>query len=253
MKYDQIDTLQGTNISHLGKRDIIFKHALEKGHVTSQETTASSRTKVISRRSSRINHHFSMMRSKLCWQVEILYPDFRPLSTAAFGRKQASHISPRNKRCLTFCFKDSILSKNHFPQENHKKRNEPFGIRGTSICKGQYKMSRLPATYNLTCYQCSTDYSGSGKRWYGLYNPLEGNTYLLYNRYILPIRWLYTTYHPLQEPQKPIEMWDGFLQLNYPSQWSSHWELKLLKKYVKHILQKSILSVACQYENQTFQ
>ena len=31
------NTLQGTNISHLGKRKIIFKTALEKGYVSSQE------------------------------------------------------------------------------------------------------------------------------------------------------------------------------------------------------------------------
>ena len=30
------------------------------------------------------------------------------------------------------------------------------------------------------------DYSGSCQGWQGLYNPLEGNIYLVYKRYILP-------------------------------------------------------------------
>ena len=29
--------------------------------------------------------------------------------------------------------------------------------------------------------------------------------YLVYKRYILPIAWLYATYHPLQEPEKSID------------------------------------------------
>ena len=50
------------------------------------------------------------------------------------------------------------------------------------------------------------DFSGSLKRWYGLYNPLEGNIYLV---------WLYTTYHPLQEPEKSIDLGRPLVHLGY--------------------------------------
>jgi len=33
MANKSVDTLQGTNISHLGKREIIFKYALSGGYV----------------------------------------------------------------------------------------------------------------------------------------------------------------------------------------------------------------------------
>ena len=161
-----------------------------KGHVTSQEGTSSKRK--VEQKSFLGEVHVSTTtfddevevyvdRLKFCTQISDRYEQWLLVVNKC-------HISPRNKKCLTFCFRDSILSNNHFPQENPPKRNEPFGIGGTSICKVQCKMSRLDGTYNLTCYQCSTNYSGTGKRWYGLYNPLEGNTYLVYKRYILPIR-----------------------------------------------------------------
>ena len=51
----------------------------------------------------------------------------------------------------------------------------------------------------------SMDYAGSGDRWYGLYNPPEGSIYLVYKRYIPGICLVYTTYHPLQEPEKSID------------------------------------------------
>ena len=37
MRYDIWDTLQGINISYLGKRKIIFKYAILGGYVSSQE------------------------------------------------------------------------------------------------------------------------------------------------------------------------------------------------------------------------
>ena len=45
-------------------------------------------------------------------------------------------------------------------------------------------------------------------------NPLEGNIYLVYKRYILPIGRLYilyTSYHPLQEPEKSFDQLIAFL------------------------------------------
>ena len=39
-----------------------------------------------------------------------------------------------------------------------------------------------------------------------IYPPNEGKDY---KWYILPIGWLYTTYHPLQEPEKSIDSVDG--------------------------------------------
>ena len=180
MKYDQIDTLQRTNISPTSGKGTSSSnmpwenymllprrvlHQVEQksflGEVHVSTTTFDDEVEVY------------VDTLKFCTQISDRYEQWLLVVNEC-------HISPRNKKCLTFCFRDSILSKNHFPQENPPKRNEPFGIGGTSICKGQCKMSRLPGTYNLTCNQCSTDYSGAGKRWYGLYNPLEGNTYLVY-------------------------------------------------------------------------
>ena len=47
--------------------------------------------------------------------------------------------------------------------------------------------------------------SGSPKRWQVAYNPPEGNVYVVYKWYILPIGGLYATYHLLGEPETTID------------------------------------------------
>ena len=48
------------------------------------------------------------------------------------------------------------------------------------------------------------DYSGSGDRWYGLYNPPEGKDYTWYISGIFPANWVIIYYrsHPLQESEQ---------------------------------------------------
>ena len=57
----RLDTLQGTNISHLGKRKIIFKYALSGGYVNSLEG----------------NFFLTLFKIKLylesCFDVEFMY------------------------------------------------------------------------------------------------------------------------------------------------------------------------------------
>ncbi len=60
----------------------------------------------------------------------------------------------------------------------------------------------------------ATQANGSGSR-----NKIGGSDYitpkrrqglyLVYKRYILPIGWLYATYHLLQEPENPLIKWTG--------------------------------------------
>ena len=47
-----------------------------------------------------------------------------------------------------------------------------------------------------------------------IYNPAGGNIYLVYKSHILPIGWLHTTYHPLQEPEKSVELLKKLLKEN---------------------------------------
>ena len=48
---------------------------------------------------------------------------------------------------------------------------------------------------------------GSLNRWEVPYNPPIGRTNHLYTTYILPIGWLYITYHLSREPETAIDIW----------------------------------------------
>ena len=50
------------------------------------------------------------------------------------------------------------------------------------------------------------EFPGSLNRWLVPYNPPIGSIYHLHTTYILPIGWLYITYHLLREPETAIDL-----------------------------------------------
>ena len=58
----------------------------------------------------------------------------------------------------------------------------------------------------VTLDLCLIAVSGSLNRWYVIYNHEIGSISDLYTTYILPIGWLYATYHLLREPGNSIDM-----------------------------------------------
>ena len=68
--------------------------------------------------------------------------------------------------------------------------------------------------------QNSMNVSGSPKRWYVAYTPPEGNIWVVYKWYILPIGGLYAIYHLLGEPEATIEKRSQVAQKTNGIQWS---------------------------------
>ena len=84
----------------------------------------------------------------------------------------------------------------------------------------------------------SMEFPGSLNRWQVPYNHPIGNIYHLYTTYLLPIGWLYGTYHLLWEPGNSIDKtgvwlslgWRGWIQLQLDVPWSGRKNTPLAKK-----------------------
>lgn len=139
MKYDQIDTLQRTNISPTSgkgtsssnmqwEKDMLLPrrvlHQVEQksflGEVHVSTTTFDDGVEVY------------VDRLKFCTQISDRYEQWLLVVNKC-------HISPRNKKCLTFCFRDSILSKITFLRKTTQKEMNPLVLVGRAYAKANAK------------------------------------------------------------------------------------------------------------------
>ena len=118
------------------------------------------------------------------WLIPILVQNFSTWSTELREVHEFS-IRIRRTRSPPTCLSET------WPNQNHRQtRNKS----AAQIALDKVLNFLQKATY-------STDFSGSCKRWYVVYNHPIGSIYRLYTRYILPPGGWYSPDHLLPEPE----------------------------------------------------